>query len=82
MSARNAGRRAFIPIFNGAPGTARTCNPQIRSLVLYPLSYGRLSALHKRHGKPKANILRFRKLTGFVPLPSQALPEMLLYLEQ
>jgi len=26
----------------GAPGTARTCNPQIRSLVLYPLSYGRL----------------------------------------
>jgi hypothetical protein len=27
----------------GAPGTARTCNPQIRSLVLYPLSYGRLA---------------------------------------
>ena len=26
----------------GAPGTARTCNPQIRSLVLYPMSYGRL----------------------------------------
>jgi hypothetical protein len=25
----------------GAPGRARTCNPQIRSLVLYPLSYGR-----------------------------------------
>jgi hypothetical protein len=31
----------------GAPGRARTCNPQIRSLVLYPLSYGRLAAVHK-----------------------------------
>ena len=29
----------------GAPGTARTCNPQIRSLVLYPLSYGRFRRL-------------------------------------
>ncbi len=26
----------------GAPDRSRTCNPQIRSLVLYPLSYGRL----------------------------------------
>jgi hypothetical protein len=30
-------RRAEI----GAPGEIRTPNPQIRSLVLYPLSYGR-----------------------------------------
>ena len=30
--------------FDGAPGRARTCNPQIRSLVLYPLSYGRGAA--------------------------------------
>jgi hypothetical protein len=27
---------------NGAPGRSRTYNPQIRSLMLYPLSYGRL----------------------------------------
>jgi hypothetical protein len=25
----------------GAPGRSRTYNPQIRSLMLYPLSYGR-----------------------------------------
>jgi hypothetical protein len=24
-----------------APGTIRTCDPQLRKLVLYPLSYGR-----------------------------------------
>src|SRR5262245_47940717 len=29
------------PKNGGAPGRARTCNPQIRSLVLYPLSYRR-----------------------------------------
>ena len=26
---------------DGAPGRSRTYNPQIRSLMLYPLSYGR-----------------------------------------
>ena len=26
----------------GAPGGSRTPNPQIRSLMLYPLSYGRI----------------------------------------
>jgi hypothetical protein len=36
----------------GAPGTARTCNPQIRSLVLYPLSYGRCAC------SPRATIYR------------------------
>ena len=38
-------RRASSPeLFAiGAPGRARTCNPQIRSLVLYPLSYRRLT---------------------------------------
>ena len=33
---------------SGAPGRARTCNPQIRSLVLYPLSYGRLAESHAK----------------------------------
>ncbi len=28
---------------NGAPGGTRTPNPLIRSQVLYPLSYGRIS---------------------------------------
>lgn len=27
---------------DGAPGGSRTPNPQIRSLMLYPLSYGRV----------------------------------------
>ena len=35
----------------GAPGTARTCNPQIRSLVLYPLSYGRGAPEARRGGE-------------------------------
>jgi hypothetical protein len=30
---------------HGAPDRSRTCNPQIRSLVLYPLSYGRIERL-------------------------------------
>ena len=42
---RGEGRCRVAPrqdaLGDGAPGTARTCNPQIRSLVLYPLSYGR-----------------------------------------
>ena len=29
------------PLGNGAPGRNRTCDPQLRRLVLYPLSYGR-----------------------------------------
>ena len=33
-------RKASLSILTGAPGRARTCNRQIRSLVLYPLSYG------------------------------------------
>ena len=28
--------------WGGAPGGSRTPNPQIRSLMLYPLSYGRI----------------------------------------
>lgn len=30
------------PFLHGAPGGSRTPNPQIRSLMLYPLSYGRI----------------------------------------
>jgi hypothetical protein len=30
--------------WSGAPGGSRTPNPQIRSLMLYPLSYGRSTA--------------------------------------
>ena len=35
-------RASGIKRRGSAPGTTRTCNPQIRSLMLYPLSYGRV----------------------------------------
>ena len=40
---------------SGAPGEARTLNHQIRSLLLYPLSYGGVSRIiHERHAGPSA----------------------------
>ena len=41
---KSAGQNCGYVIENyGAPGKTRTPNPQIRSLVLYPLSYGRVT---------------------------------------
>ena len=41
--------------FYGTPGAVRTRDPQLRRLVLYPLSYGRITAVNLKdmHGQVK-----------------------------
>ena len=46
----------------GAPGTIRTCNLLIRSQMLYPLSYGRLSVQESSRRPPAAAPQGYQRL--------------------
>ena len=52
----------------GAPGRNRTCDPQLRRLVLYPLSYGRRrNARHYIPSVPCAQLSKLVGVEGFEP---------------
>src|SRR3990172_7548975 len=56
------------PLGNGAPGRNRTCDPQLRRLVLYPLSYGRRrNARHYIPSVPCAQLSKLVGVEGFEP---------------
>lgn len=52
-SAGDSGRRGRSSRISGTPGRTRTCNPQFRRLVLYPLSYGSTCAVRRTAGVPR-----------------------------
>ena len=55
-------------IFNGAPGRTRTCNPQLRRLMLYPVELRALRSFLKINGRG-----------GEIRTPDPLLPKQLRY---
>ena len=60
----SASRLELFPLVDGAPEGIRTPNLLIRSQMLYPLSYGRISVFICYAGEPYTNVAEAR---GFEP---------------
>ena len=63
----------------GAPGRTRTCNPQLRRLMLYPLSYGRAFSGTTRYTSSKGERFQIVGRGGRIRTADPLLPKQLRY---